>query len=122
MLLFYSPIVKTQLSSVKSDLMREDFQCFWKYKYPASADKFLENWITRTIKTNLEHIKKAAKMLLKHKHLILNWFKADSRLSSGTVEGLNLKAKLTMRKAYGYKSLNCLQTALYTSNGHIIYL
>ena len=37
-------------------------------------------------------------MLLKHKHLIFNWFKADGRLSSGTVEGLNLKAKLPMRK------------------------
>ena len=59
------------------------------------------------VKINLS----VAKMLRKHKHLILNWFKADGRLSSGTVEGLNLKAKLTMRKAYGYKSLDCLQTA-----------
>ena len=58
-------------------------------------------------------MKKVAKMLRNHKQLILNWFKADGRLSSGTVEGFNLKAKLTMRKAYGYKSLECLQTALY---------
>jgi hypothetical protein len=29
------------------------------------------------------------------------------------VEGLNLKAKLTIRKAYGFKSLKCLQVALY---------
>ena len=50
--------------------------------------------------------------------LILNWFKARGRLSSGTVEGLNLKAKLTMRKAYGFKSLGCLQTALYHTLGN----
>ncbi len=114
-----SQIVKINLSSIKAYLMREDFQRFWKYKYPACADRFLENWITRTLKTNLEHIKKVAKMLRRHKHLILNWFKADGRLSSGTVEGFNLKAKLTMRKAYGYKSLECLQTALYHTLGNL---
>ncbi len=65
------------------------------------------------VKINLEPMKKVAKMLRKHKHLILNWFKADGRLSSGTVEWLNLKAKLTMGKAYRYQSLDCLQTAMY---------
>jgi transposase len=39
--------------------------------------------------------------------------------SSGTVEGLNLKAKLTMRKAYGFKTLKCLQIALYHTLGKL---
>jgi len=52
-------------------------------------------------------------MLRNHKPMILNWFKAKGRPSSGAVEGLNLKAKLTIRKAYGFKSLKCLQVALY---------
>ncbi|MCA1625431.1 MAG: transposase, partial [Acidobacteria bacterium] len=34
-------------------------------------------------------------------------------LSSGIVEGLNLKAKLTIRKAYGLKSVSNAQMALY---------
>jgi len=46
-------------------------------------------------------MKKVARMLRNHKPLVLNWFKAKGRLSSGAVEGLNLKAKLTMRKAQG---------------------
>lgn len=48
-----------------------------------------------------------------HRDLILNWFRADGQLSSGTVEGFNNKAKLTMRKAYGYKSLETAEIALY---------
>ena len=32
--------------------------------------------------------------------------KAKRRLSSGAVEGMNLKAKLTMRKAYGFELSN----------------
>ena len=114
-----SQIMKINLSSIKAYLMREDFQRFWEYTYPACADKFLENWVTRALQTNLEPMKKVANMLRNHKPLILNWFKADGRLSSGTVEGFNLKAKLTIRKAYGYKSLECLQTALYHTLGNL---
>lgn len=45
--------------------------------------------------------------------VILNWFRANGELSSGPVEGLNNKAKLAMRKAYGFKSVECLKIALY---------
>ncbi len=51
-----------------------------------------------------------------HKELILNWFRAGGELSSGPVEGLNNKAKLAIRKAYGFK---CLQMALYHQLGNL---
>ena len=56
---------------------------------------------------------KVAKMLRSHKQLILNWFKAQGRLSLTIVEDFNFKTKLTMRKAYGIKSVEYLQIALY---------
>jgi transposase len=106
-------LLKLNLSSIKGYLLREDFQRFWDYKQMPAAGKFLENWVTRTLQTDLEPMKKVANMLRSHKPLIMNWFKAKGRLSCGAVEGLNLKAKLTIRKAYGFKSLKCLQIALY---------
>jgi len=112
-------LLKLNLASIKGYLLREDFQRFWEYQRYDFADKFLENWVTRTLQTDLEPMKKVAKMLRKHKPLILNWFKAKGRLSSGVVEGLNLKAKLTMRKAYGFRTLKCLQIALYHELGKL---
>jgi transposase len=112
-------LLKLNLSSIKAYLMREDFQRFWEYKQVRFADRFLENWVTRSLQTNLEPMKKVAKMLRNHKPLILNWFKAKGQLSCGAVEGLNLKAKLTIRKAYGFKSLGCLQIALYHTLGDL---
>jgi len=112
-------LLKLNLSSIKAYLMREDFQRFWEYKQVRFADRFLENWVTRALHTNLEPMKKVAKMLRNHKALILNWFKAKGQLSCGAVEGLNLKAKLTIRKAYGFKSLKCLQIALYHTLGDL---
>ena len=114
-----SELLKLNLSSIKGYLLREDFQRFWEYKRYDFADKFLENWVTRTLQTDLEPMKKVARMLRKHKPLILNWFKAKGQLSSGAVEGMNLKVKLTMRKAYGFRTVECLQIALYHELGKL---
>ncbi len=112
-------LLKLNLASIKGYLLREDFQRFWTYQRPDFAEKFLDNWITRTLQTDLEPMRKVARMLRNHKPLILNWFKAKGRLSSGAVEGMNLKAKLTMRKAYGFKTLKCLEIALYHTLGRL---
>lgn len=56
------------------------FQC------PDAAEKFLDNWVTRALQTDLKSIKKIARMLCSHKLFILHWFKAKGRLSSCTVE------------------------------------
>lgn len=114
-----SELLRINLMSVKAYLMKEDFQRFWSYKSKAWADKFLEDWATRAMQSNLAPMKKVARMLRSHKSLILNWFSAKGTLSSGPVEGLNNKAKLTMRKAYGFKTLNCLQIALYHQLGKL---
>jgi len=112
-------LLRLNLTSIKGYLLREDFQRFWDYQRYDFAGKFLDNWVTRTLQTDLEPMHKVAKMLRKHKPMILNWFKAKGRLSSGAVEGLNLKAKLTMRKAYGFRTRKCLQIALYHELGKL---
>ena len=112
-------LLKLNLASIKGYLLREDFQRFWEYQRFDFAGKFLDNWVTRTLQTDLEPMKKVARMLRKHKPLVLNWFKAKGEISSGAVEGMNLKAKLTMRKAYGFRTLKCLQIALYHELGKL---
>jgi hypothetical protein len=39
--------------------------------------------------------------------------------SSGVVEGLNNKAKVTMRKSYGFRTFRVLELALYHSLGKL---
>lgn len=106
-------LLQYNLQSVKCYLQREDFQQFWEYRHPAWAGKFLDAWCRRVMRTNLEPMKKVARTLRQHRELLLNWFVADGRLSSGTVEGFNNKAKLTLRKAYGFRSPEIAEIALY---------
>ena len=114
-----SELLKLNLSSIKGYLLREDFQRFWDYHRPYLAEKFLADWVARTLQTDLGPMRKVARMLNKHKPLILNWFKAKGELSSGAVEGMNLKAKLTMRKAFGFRTTKCLEIALYHTLGKL---
>jgi transposase len=107
-----SELLKQNLQSVKAYLMREDFNRFWTYKSATWAGKFLREWCTRASQTNIEPMKAIAKTLRKHEGLLLNWFESKG-LSSGVVEGFNNKAKLTMRKAYGFKEFETIQVALY---------
>ena len=65
------------------------------------------------MRSKIEPLKREAKTLRKHKELILNWFRAKKAFSSGIVEGLNTKVKLTVRKAYGFRTQKCTEMALY---------
>jgi len=112
-------LLRHKLRSVKGYLMREDFQRFWQFRYIGCAEKFLDAWIKRTMHSKLEPMKKVAKTLRKHKYLILNWFHAEGKVSNGPVEGLNLKAKLAMRKAYGFRNVETLQITLYHTLGKL---
>jgi transposase len=111
-------LLKYNLQSVKAYLMREDFNRFWTYTSPTWASKFLREWCTRANQTKIEPMKAIAKMLRKHEGLLLNWFESKG-MSSGIVEGFNNKAKLTMRKAYGFKEFETIQIALYHQLGKL---
>ena len=99
--------------------MKEDFQRFWSYQSQAWADKFLEDWATRTMQSKLAPMKKVAKMLRSHKPLILNWFRAKGDISAGTVEGFNNKLKVITRKAYGFRTFQAAETALFHTLGDL---
>lgn len=51
-------------------------------------------------------------MLRSHKELLLNWFRAKKKIFGGIVEGFNNRAKLTTRKAYGFRTFEAAQVAL----------
>ena len=71
------------LKSVRSHLMKEDFQRFWEYSSPSWAGKFLDQWCARAMRSKLEPMKKMARTLRNKRDLILNWFRADGRISAG---------------------------------------
>jgi transposase len=112
-------IVRHNLRTVRAYFLKEEFQFFWEYISPYWAGRFLDQWCKKTMCSRIDPMKRVAKMLQNHRELIINWFRAKKEFSSGVVEGLNNKAKLTLKKAYGYKSFHTLEVALYHTLGNL---
>ena len=112
-------LLRYNLQTVRAYLLKEDFQQFWEYDSPTWAGKFLDFWCHHTMRSRIEPMKKIARMLRAHRELLLNYFKAKKQFSSGVVEGLNNKAKVTMRRSYGFRTFRILELALYHSLGKL---
>jgi transposase len=71
------------------------------------------------MRSRLDPLKKAARSLQSHRTLLLNWFRAKGAISAGIVEGFNNKAKLAMRKSYGFREYETIELALYHQLGNL---
>jgi transposase len=69
------------------------------------------------MRSKIEPMKKVAKMLRRHRSLLLNWFKAKKQFSSSIVAGFNSEAKLTTRKAYCFRTVKAAEITLYQVMG-----
>jgi len=112
-------LLQYDLTSVRGYLLKESFQALWEYSSPYWAGRFLDGWLARAMRSRLEPIKKVARSIRKHRKLILNWFKAQKEFSSGIVEGLNYKIKLTIRRAYGFSTPKAAEIAIYHALGKL---
>ncbi len=112
-------VLRYNLRTVRAFLLKEALEAFWQYTSPTWAGWYLDGWCTRAMRSRIEPMKKIARSLRSHRALILNWFVAKKEISSGTVEGLNLNAKLAIRKARGFRTYEVLETALYHELGHL---
>ena len=112
-------LLRYNLKSVRSYLLKEDFQFFWEYVSPYWAARFLDRWCTRTMRSRIEPMKKVARTLRRHRELILNWFRAKHAISAAVVEGFNNKAKLTTRKAFGFRTFKAVEVALFHTLGDL---
>ncbi len=110
-------LVDMNLNTVKAYVLKEQFHKFWEYKSPTWAGKFLDNWCELANESDLEPLIKVGKMLQSHRELILNYFIANKEFNSGVVEGLNRKVNLTVRKAFGFRTFEALEIALYHQLG-----
>jgi transposase len=112
-------LVALNLKSIRAYLLKEDFQRFWSYRSAAWAGKFLDEWCQRAMRSRLKPMKKVARMLRTHRPLLLNWFQVKRQVALGAVEGLNNKARVTSKRAYGFKNFEVMKIALYHTLGNL---
>ena len=112
-------LVTVNLRAVRAYLLKEQFQHFWTYTSVGGARRFLKRWTTMAMRSRLPPFKKFAKTLRQHQRELLNWFLARGRFAAGATEGFNNKARVTTRKAYGFRTYEHAEIALYHALGDL---
>jgi len=112
-------LVRYDLKTVRAYLKVQALHCLWDYTSPTWAGKFLDAWCRDVMRSRIEPLKKVARSLRQHRPLILNWFAAKKQYSAGIVEGMNANVKLRMRKAYGFRTFEAVEVALYHQLGNL---
>lgn len=112
-------LVQINLRSVRAYLLKEQFQHFWTYTSVGGARRFLARWTTMAMRSRLPPFKKFARTLREHQRELLNWFLARGRFAAGATEGFNNKARVTTRKAYGFRTYEHAEIALYHALGDL---
>ena len=112
-------LLRLNLRITRAYLLKEQFQLFWQYNTPFWAGRFLDTWCQRTMRSRLKPMKRIALMLRSHREIILNWFRLKKAFSSSIVEASNNKFKLTIRKAFGFRSFDVLQVAVMHQLGKL---
>ena len=112
-------LLQYNTQTIRAYLHGDEFKRFWEFQNAKPAMEFLHSWNTQVMRSKIDPMKKFVKMLRNHEHLLPNWFKANGLHSSGPVEGLNCKAKVAMRKAYGYKDFKTAEIALFHQLGRL---
>lgn len=112
-------LVAINLRSVRAYLLKEQFQHFWSYTSVGGARRFLQRWTTMAMRSRLPPFKKFARTLRDHQRELLNWFLARGQFAAGATEGFNNKARVTTRKAYGFRTYEHAEIALYHALGDL---
>lgn len=112
-------LLRANLRTVRAYLLKEDFQSFWGYVSPYWAGRFLDGWTKVALRARLPQFSTLARTLRQHRTALLNWFRARGKFAMGAVEGFNNKARVTTRMAYGFRTYEHAEIALFHRLGDL---
>ena len=97
--------------------IKETFDHFWDYRYPACARKFFNKWYGWARRSQLEPVKRVAKMVKEHFENIITYLK--HRITNATTEGFNGVIQSIKANARGFRSFENYRVAILFQCGKL---
>lgn len=98
-------------------VLKDEFNRFWDFKYPGSADNFLKHWITTALKSRIPSIKKFVGTLREHYDNIVTFI--DRPLTNAVGEGINRILKIVKNRASGFRNLESFSDIIFLTIGDL---
>lgn len=109
-------LAKLNLKTARAYRMRLAFQELFSQP-PLLAEAFLKKWYFWATHSRLQPIKEAAYTIKNHWSGVLRWF--TSRISNGTLEGINSLVQAAKARARGYRTSKNLISMIYLISGKL---
>lgn len=98
-------------------VLKDEFEKIWTYSYRKRAEDFLKAWITRTLRSRIEPMKKFARTVRKHFHRITAF--TTTKLTNAVAEGLNRMIKILKNRASGFHKISVYSDMIYLKVGDL---
>jgi transposase len=110
-------LASQSLKTHRAWLLKEALRAFWDAQSFDEAWEAFRDWFWWATHSRLEPFRRLAWMLRRRIEHILNYFRLP--INNSVVEGLNDKAKVIMRRAYGFRTAKSCQLALMHGLGQL---
>lgn len=107
----FAAVKNLNLQTARAWGIKEVFRSFWLCEAVPEAESYFRKWYGWAIRSQLEPVKKVARMCKTHLKNILTFF--THRLTNGPLEGLNNKIQGLIKKAYGYRNKERFKTDIF---------
>jgi len=97
--------------------LKDEFEQFWDYSASWAAKRFLKDWMSYTMRSRLEPMKKFVRTLRKHYEGVMAFI--GTRLTNAVGEGLNRIVKIVKNRASGFRTLNAFTDMIFLTVGDV---
>lgn len=108
---------KSNLRIHRAWVLKDEFEQFWQYVYPQSAETFLKAWMTAAMRSRLQPLKDFVKTLRTHLKHVLAFI--STPITNAVGEGLNRMIKIVKNRASGFRSLDAFSDMIYLTVGDV---
>jgi transposase len=106
------------LKTAKVYQMKLTFQDIYRsVRDPEAAEEAIKKWLSWAARSRIEPVKKFAGMLKSHFDGIMRYF--TSRLTTGTMEGINSRIQEIKRRARGFRNIDNFISMIYLETANL---
>jgi transposase len=107
----FSSLRQANLKTARAWAIKEQFKQFWEKQDKDKAEAFFRKWYGWAVRSRLQPIKEAARMLRDRIHLILNFH--VHRITNALAEGINSRIQWLIASARGFRNVEGFIAAVY---------
>ena len=110
--ILFHQLAAKDLKTLRAYELKRAFQLFWDCPDRKSAEIYFQQWFNWSTHSKLEQFQELAWRLYLEKEQILSYFSLP--ITNNAVEGMNNKAKVIMRRSYGFHTTeNCILSLMH---------